>query len=59
MRKGLIRKLHLYQKWRRGDRIEHPLHPKEVGLMIDDCIRVLRKLSDEQVNGILNEKKNL
>lgn len=59
MRKQLIRKLHGYQKWRRGASIEHPLHPKEVGLMLDDCIRILRKLSDEQVNGILNEKKNL
>jgi hypothetical protein len=58
MRKQLIRKLHGYQKWRRGARIK-ALHPKEVGLMIDDCIRVLRKLSDEQVNEILNEKKNL
>ena len=58
MRKDLIRKLHLYQKWRRGARIEHPLHPKEVGSMLDDCIRILRKLSDEQVNEILNEKKD-
>jgi hypothetical protein len=57
MRKELIRKLHGYQKWRRGARIK-ALHPKDVGLMIDDCIRVLRKLSDEQVNEILNEKKN-
>ena len=58
MRKTLIRRLHLYQKWRRGVRI-NALHPKEVGLMIDDCIRILRKLSDEQVNEILNEKKNI
>lgn len=58
MRKALIRKLHVYQKWRRGYRTL-ALHPKEVGLMIDDCIRVLRKLSDEQVNEILSEKKNI
>lgn len=57
MRKVLIRKLHVYQKWRRGARIK-ALHPKEVGLMLDDCIRILRKLSDEQVDEILNEKKN-
>lgn len=57
MRKNLIRKLHLYQKWRRGARV-NTLHPKEVGFMLDDCIRILRKLSDEQVNEILNEKKN-
>lgn len=58
MRKTLIGKLHLYQKWRRGARIK-ALHPKDVGLMLDDCIRILRKLSDEQVNEILNEKKNI
>ena len=52
MRKTLIRKLHLYQKWRRGARTK-ALHPKEVGLMIDDCIRVLRKLSDEQFNELI------
>ena len=57
MRKTLIRNLHLYQKWRRGARIK-PLHPKDVCLMLDDCIRILRKLSDEQVNEILNEKEN-
>ena len=56
MRKSLIRNLHDYQKWRRGART-NPLHPKVVGIMLDDCIRVLRRLSDEQVNGILNEKK--
>ena len=56
MRKTLIRRLHLYQKWRRGARIEHPLHPKELGLTLDDCIRVLRKLSDEQVDNILGRK---
>lgn len=58
MRKTLIRRLHNYQKWRRGARIK-ALHPKEVGLMLDDCIRVLRRLSDEQVNEMLNEKKNV
>ena len=58
MRKALIRKLHVYQKWRRGARIGYPLHPKEVGDMLDDCIRILRKLRDEQVNNILNEKKD-
>ena len=57
MRNNLIRNLHLYQKWRRGARI-NALHPKDVGFMLDDCIRVLRGLSDEQVNDILNEKKD-
>ena len=55
MRKTFIRNLHLYQKWRRGARIK-ALHPKDVGLTLDDCIRILRKLSDEQVNEILNER---
>lgn len=58
MRKRLIKRLHNYQKWRRGARTS-PLHPREVGFMIDDCIRILRRLSDEQVNEILNEKKNV
>ena len=57
MRKDLIRRLHAYQKWRRGARV-NALHPKDVGLMLDGCIRLLRKLSDEQVNDILNEKKD-
>ncbi len=57
MRKRLIRKLHELQKYRRGGRMPLP-DPKETGHVIDDCIRVLRGLSDEQVNDILNEKKN-
>jgi hypothetical protein len=57
MRKALIKSLHVYQKWRMGDRIK-ALHPKDVGLVPDDCARILRKLIDEQVNEIFNEKKN-
>lgn len=53
MRKRLIRKLHEMQKWRRGGRGEMPFSPpKEFGNAIDDCIRLLRKLSDEQFNDI-------
>jgi hypothetical protein len=58
MRKVLLRKLHEMQKWRRGASIDMPLTTSEFGEAIDDCIRLLRKLSDEQVNDILNEKKN-
>lgn len=42
------------QKWRRGADMEMPYTGKEFGLMIDDCIRVLRKLTDKQVEDILN-----
>ena len=58
MRKKLIEVLHQMEKWRRGARIK-ALHPKDVGLVPDDCARILRKLIDEQVNEILNEKKNI
>lgn len=34
--------------------MEMPYTGKEFGLMIDDCIRVLRKLTDKQVEDILN-----
>ena len=35
-----------------------PLTPREFGEAIDDCIRILRKISDEQFNGIINGKKD-
>ena len=54
MRKELIRKLQKMQKWRRGSDMEMPYTGKEFGLMIDDCIRVLEKLTDKQVEDILN-----
>ena len=53
MRKNLIRKLHMYQKWRRGGKFPQP-HPKDVELMLDDCIRLLRRLSDEQYNELMD-----
>lgn len=43
------------QKWRRGGGVM-PLTPKEFGMCIDDCIRLLRGLSDEQVNRILENE---
>lgn len=56
MRKILIRKLHEMQKWRRGGEGEMPLSPQEFGKAIDDCIRLLRKLSDKQFNKLMNER---
>ena len=53
MRKNVIRILHEMQKWRRGANMDMPCTPREFGFMIDDCIRILRKLTDEQVNEIL------
>ena len=41
------------QKWRRGGKGEMP-YPKEFGLAIDDCIRLLRKLNDKQFNELMN-----
>lgn len=57
MRRALIRKLHEMQKWRRGGG-DMPFSPKEFGIAIDDCIRLLRKLSDEQFNDLMNGKDN-
>jgi hypothetical protein len=56
MRKALIEKLHAMQKWRRGHGSSMPFTSREFGIAIDDCIRLLRGLSDEQVNRILNGK---
>ena len=53
MRKGLIRKLHEMQKWRRGKLKVMPLTPTEWGVAIDDCIRVLRGVKDEDVERML------
>lgn len=41
------------QKWRRGHGSSMPFTSREFGLAIDDCIRLLRGLSDEQVEKIL------
>lgn len=35
------------QKWRRGGKGRMPLSPKEYGEAIDDCIRLLRSISDK------------
>lgn len=54
MRRKLIKILHEMQKWRRGGKGEMPFSPKEFGLAIDDCIRLLRKLNDEQFKSLMN-----
>ena len=56
MRKRLIRKLHEMQKWRRGQAKAMPFSPRVWGEAIDDCIRLLRKLNDEQVKDILGKE---
>ena len=53
-RRTILKILHDMQKWRRGGGVM-PHSPKVFGAAIDDCIRILRKLSDEQVNVTLNE----
>lgn len=57
MRKALIKSLEQYQKWRKGAEIPMP-RPNDISKWIEDCIRILRNLSDEQVNKILNDKKS-
>lgn len=47
------------QKWRRGKGKTMPFSQREFGEAIDDCIRILRKLDDGQVNEILNEKETI
>ena len=42
------------QKWRRGGKAPMPLSPQEFGIAIDDCIRILRRLNDEQFNKLIN-----
>ena len=56
MRKALIRKLHEMQKWRRGANTPMPLSSKEFGECIDECIRLLRRMSDKQYNELYGTK---
>jgi hypothetical protein len=43
------------QKWRRGGKGAMPLSPSEFGEAIDDCLRILRKLSDKQIEIIFKK----
>ena len=52
MRNELIKRLEKKQKWRRGDGKFMPYTPKEFGLMIDDCIMILKGITDEQFKKI-------
>ena len=58
--KEIIRVLHAYQKWRRGDNIPMP-DPREIGRAIDGAIRELRnfqrlKISMEKQKSKQTEK---
>ncbi len=44
--------LHYYQKWRRGADIEMP-EPKEIGLVLDNVIRLLRSMKH---HGVVSKK---
>lgn len=57
MRSTLIRKIQHHQRWRRGADIPM-MHPKEIGQALDDCIKVLEALDDEQFNKAYYGKKN-
>lgn len=58
MRKELIRKLRKMQKWRRGADMHMPYSPKEFGFMIDECIKVLEGITDEQYDEIHDTKED-
>lgn len=45
------------QKWRRGGKGEMPFSPITFGAAIDICIRMLRRVSDEQFNQLMNEDR--
>lgn len=47
------------QKWRRGGKGGMPFSPKDFGIAIDDCIRLLRKLSDKQFKEFMYGQKDI
>lgn len=47
------------QRWRRGAGISMPYTPTQFGIMIDDCIHILEKLTDKQFNDFLNDKQGI
>ena len=57
MRNELIRKLRQHNRWRRGADVKM-MHPKEIRQMLDDCVKILENMSDEQFNGMFYGKKN-
>ena len=58
MRQELIYKLQMMQMWRRGANMEMPYTGKEFGIMIDDCIKILHRLTDKQVEQILKKHES-
>ena len=55
MRNKLKEKLNTTNMWRRGADIPMP-SPKEFGEAIDDCIKLLERMSDEQFKELMNGK---
>lgn len=45
------------QKWRRGGKGGMPFSPTDFGIAIDICIRMLRRVSDEQFKELMNEDR--
>ena len=45
------------QKWRRGRKGGMPFSPYTFGEAIDICIRMLRRMSDEQFKELMNEDR--
>lgn len=46
------------QKWRRGGKGGMPFSPTDFGIAIDICIRMLRRVSDEQFKELMNGINN-
>lgn len=59
MRKEVIQILHKMQKWRRGEGRVMPYTPKQFGIAIDMSLRVLRGISDEDFNKLVNEGNDI
>lgn len=59
MRKEVIKVLHEMQKWRRGNGDVMPYSPKQFGIAIDVSIRVLRGMSDEHFNKLVNGENDI
>lgn len=59
MRKEIIAILHGMQKWRRGKGKSMPYSPRQFGAAIDLSIRVLRGISEEEFNKLVNGKDDI
>ena len=45
------------QKWRRGKKTPMPYSPTTFGAAIDICIRLLRRMNDEQFNELMKDDR--